>query len=109
METSIRDQARVRIERSAEQAGIGLLQGESFTHILRLNQLLVERAIVDEDGTEVTLRGQDLVNAKTWERFLRQVEVNLSWLSYEAGGDRNQICSMATLVVYEALSSDADK
>jgi hypothetical protein len=38
-----------------------------------------------QDGNEVTLRGQDLVNTKTWERFLAQADVNLSWLSFEAG------------------------
>jgi hypothetical protein len=85
METPIQDQIRVTIERYAEQGGIFLLRGGSFTHILRLNNLFAERSIVGDDGNEVTLRGQDLVNTKTWESFLKQVEVNLSWLSYEAG------------------------
>jgi hypothetical protein len=85
MNVSLLDQAQAAIERHAEQAGIALLRGGSFADILRLNQLMIERTIVGEQGQETTLRGQDLVNAKTWERFLSQADVDLSWLSYHVG------------------------
>lgn len=85
MDGSLLDQTQVAIERYAERVGISFLQGGSFADILHLNQLLSERTIVDEHGHETTLRGQDLVNAKTWGSFLSQADVDLSRLSYHVG------------------------
>ena len=85
MDVSLLDQAQVAIERYAEQVGISFLRGGSFADILHLNHLLIERTIVDEQGHATTLRGQNLVNAKTWGSFLSQADVDLSKLSFQVG------------------------
>lgn len=85
MDTPQHYQTRVIIERYAERAALFQIQGESFKQCLRLNHLAIELAMVDKKGTSTPLRGQDLVNSKTWTSFLTETKVSLSWLSYEAG------------------------
>lgn len=84
-ETPQDDQKRVSIERYAERAALLQIRGVSFSHCLKLARLGSDLIVTGELGEQLTFHGKDVVNQKTWRRFVHEKEIELDWFSYQVG------------------------
>ena len=58
------------LEKHAERKALSYLRGANFTHCLRINKTPVEIQATDSTGKKITIRGSDLYNRSTWEKFI---------------------------------------
>ncbi|HEU5383833.1 MAG TPA: hypothetical protein VFV38_51190 [Ktedonobacteraceae bacterium] len=85
METPQYYHGRVTIERYAERVALFQVRGVSFSHCLTLAHIQTDLVVTGEMGERLTFHGKDVVNQKTWMRFVREKEVHLEWFSYQVG------------------------
>lgn len=61
---------RILLEKYAERAAISYVYGANFVECLRFLKWQENIVIYDEHGKSLTVRGSDVYNKATWEKFL---------------------------------------